>query len=137
MSYKKFYKDFDEKKFLKLMKEFDESVVIVEGARDKIAVKKLFKKIKVFVYSQKNFYEKLMKAKPKEVVILTDNDKEGRKIKKEIEERLRAENILVNNNLRKEFFEVFKISKVEELTSVLEKNDTILNILDLKELKYF
>ncbi|MGB9708161.1 MAG: toprim domain-containing protein [Candidatus Pacearchaeota archaeon] len=100
------------------------SVVIVEGAKDKQALEELgFQNITVL--HGRAFYKKIeeitamAKKFGKEVIILTDLDRKGRQFYIAIKKELAREGIKVNDKLRSLLLEE-KISHIEGLTTFIE-----------------
>ena len=126
---------FDEEKVVKLIKELNKRIIIVEGLKDEKALKQLVKTQLIRCNANPNSVSS--KIKGKEVVILTDFDEEGENLFKKIKTNLQANKIKVNESLRREFYNIFKIVKIEELTSLVKRNKQLYDILVRLELEHF
>ena len=126
---------FDEEKVVKLIKELSKRIIIVEGLKDEKALKQLVKTQLIRCNANPNSVSS--KIKGKEVVILTDFDEEGENLFKKIKTNLQANKIKVNESLRREFYNIFKIVKIEELTSLVKRNKQLYDILVRLELEHF
>lgn len=98
----------------------EEDFIIVEGQKDKKALEKLgFKKI---VAISGKSYDKLVDAlnrmNVKRTIILTDFDREGEKKYKQLLRTFEKNGIKTDPNTRNKFKQIFKIHKIEELSSV-------------------
>jgi DNA phosphorothioation-dependent restriction protein DptG len=103
---------------LALVEKEKDSLVIVEGKKDKKALEEIgFTNIIVL---DKPLYEVVEQVNDKRVILLTDLDKEGKllysKLKKEFDKR----GIVVNNKLRNLLFKT-ELRQIEGLTSYLKK----------------
>ena len=101
---------------LKLFKEIKDKAVIVEGKRDKEVLCSFgFKKILTI---NKGLYETAEKTKDKEVLILTDFDKEGKEIAKKLNIFLQSFGCKIDKENRRKIgfmFSKLRIKKTEEL----------------------
>jgi len=115
-----------EKYFDELLSEIenaksDDSLIIVEGKKDRIALENLgLKNIFVLNETSKSICEKIeeISGKAKEVVIMTDIDKEGKKIYFLMKKAFSQMNVRINNRIR-ELLIKLKISHVEGLDSFI------------------
>lgn len=103
---------------LSLIEKEKNSLVIVEGKKDKIALEELgFTNI---IILDKPLYEVVEQVNDKGVILLTDLDKEGKllysKLKKEFDRR----GIAIDNKLRNLLFKT-ELRQIEGLTSYLKK----------------
>lgn len=107
---------------LSLLEKLREKQVIVEGKRDKKVLYSLgLKKITTI---NKGIYETAEKVKDKEVLILTDFDKEGKQIAKKLNLFLLSLGCKVDKESRRKIglmFAKLRIKKIEELRGVLHE----------------
>jgi len=97
-------------------------LIIVEGKKDKAALEKFGIK-NIFVLNgplYKNIED--ISYKYKEVVILTDLDKEGRKLFSRLNSRLQERGIKVDNSFREFLFKETKLRQIEGIDSYIENN---------------
>lgn len=95
-------------------------LVIVEGINDKKALHSLgIKKIKTCKH--KAIYKLVEEISDKEVIILTDLDKEGKKLYSKLNHELNQRGIYINNKLRHFLFKNTKLRQIEGMDSYLEK----------------
>jgi len=95
-------------------------LIIVEGKKDKAALEKFGIK-NIFVLNgplYKNIEE--ISEKAKEVVILTDLDKEGRKLFSRFNSRLQERGIKVDNSFREFLFKETKLRQIEGIDSYIK-----------------
>lgn len=92
----------------------DKSLIIVEGKRDKIALNKLG--IENIYLINKPIYSLIdtLTEKNKEVIILTDLDKEGRKLYHKLKKGFQRNGVKINDKYRKYLFKC-KISHIQGL----------------------
>ena len=103
--------------FLKVKEEYLNEPVIVEGIKDKAALKQLgFKKI---IMTDKALYKVVEGITEKKVVILTDLDKTGKKIYYHLKKGLTDRGVVVDNKLRDLLFKT-ELRQVEGLTKYIE-----------------
>ena len=96
-------------------------VIIVEGNKDKIALEEFgIKKIIVLNKPIFKLCEELVKYK--EIVILTDLDKEGRRLYSKIKDNLTRNGIKVDDSFREFLFKNTELTQIEGLTSYLHNH---------------
>ncbi len=96
--------------------------VIVEGKKDKAALENLgFKKI---IILSKPLYAvvEIVVEKTKEVIILTDLDKEGKLLFAKLNSDLQSKGVTVRNRLRELLFKT-QLRQIEGLDNYLKRND--------------
>lgn len=109
------------KEFLEIqemLEEMKDFYVLVEGINDKIALQRQGLK-KIITINKRPIYlvaEDIAK-KTNQVIILTDFDKEGEKLKKRILSEASQFSVVEDKILRLTFFKKTKIRQVEELTN--------------------
>ena len=89
-------------------------IVVVEGEKDKIALKKLGVK-NVIAIARKPIFEFIeeIAEKNKEVIILTDLDDEGKKLYSKLKNGFQGCGIKVDNRFREDLFRNTHISQIE------------------------
>ncbi len=115
-----------EKYFDELLSEIENAksnsyLIIAEGKKDRAALENLgLKNIFVLNETSKSICEKIeeISGKAKEVVIMTDIDKEGKKIYFLMKKAFSQMNVKINNKIR-ELLIKLKISHVEGLDSFI------------------
>ncbi len=100
-------------------------LVIVEGIKDKKALKELgFRRIytvKKPIYAVvEDILKLLQKTKTKECLILTDLDREGRKIYAKLNSQLSQNGVKVNNMLRNFLFRYTPLRQIEGLNTYIK-----------------
>jgi 5S rRNA maturation endonuclease (ribonuclease M5) len=107
-------------KIQEFLSRLEDTLVLVEGLKDKEVLKKLGVK-NILEISGKPINTVTEQAAIKsEVVILTDYDKEGEKLCNVLEKLLRAEGVSVRLDLRKKFRSISKVTKIEELVNIAD-----------------
>ncbi|MCD6371592.1 MAG: toprim domain-containing protein [Candidatus Aenigmarchaeota archaeon] len=94
-------------------------VAIVEGKRDKEALK-LFGFDNIIEIGRTSIFSLKLNRRSK-FVILTDFDEEGRKKAKKLLLFLKKNGFDVDEEIRREFFKIFKVRKIEEVGSLVKK----------------
>ncbi len=93
--------------------------IIVEGKKDKICLNNLgFSKIFVLNGAIYAFSENFSK-KHKKAIVLTDLDKEGKKLYSSLKENLEKNHVKIDNNFRNFLFKNTKIRQIEGIISYL------------------
>lgn len=99
-------------------------LIIVEGKKDKAALEKLGVK-NVFPISRKPIYSFIEGIEAKEVIILTDMDRTGKRLYGIIKHNLQLKGIKVDNYFREYLFKNAKITQIEGLVHYLKKEGVI------------
>lgn len=99
-------------------------LIIVEGKKDKITLKRLGIK-DVISISRKPLYSFIESVNVKEVIILTDLDRTGKKIYSVLKHHLQAKGVKVDNYFREYLFKNSKITQIEGLFRYLKKKKII------------
>lgn len=117
-------KHMDEEKMENIIKDLTDQVIIVEGKRDKKALKSLGLK-DIIAINGRPLYEvaEIASNTKKEVVILTDFDKKGRQIEKKLRDLLQKHGKQSNSKLRWKVMALGK-NKIEDF-GVLHTPDNI------------
>ena len=95
-------------------------LIIVEGKKDKAALESLGIK-NIFVLNGPLYKNIEEISKHKEVVILTDLDKEGRKLFSRLNSRLQERGIKVDNSFREFLFKETKLRQIEGIDGYFRK----------------
>lgn len=113
--------------FLKKVRDKSENCyIIVEGKNDKKILEYIgFKN----VYTLYEIREILRKKKYDKAIILTDNDRKGKKIYKRIKDLLLSEDIVDDYIIRKKFFRKIRKSHIEDLKNEIEDIKFYINLL--------
>lgn len=106
-----------QKKFLEDLKKSD-TLILVEGKRDRKALEAagLNKIIEISGKTLEKVVD-ILKEKQSGVIILTDYDKEGIKQFKRLKSLSLSNEIKVYDDMRKKFKRIFRVNKIEELSS--------------------
>jgi 5S rRNA maturation endonuclease (ribonuclease M5) len=97
----------------------DDTLVIVEGKKDKAALKKLGIK-NILALNSKPLYKIIDKVDEKEVIILTDLDKTGKRLYSKLQHQLSQKGVKINNNFRNFLFRKTKLRQIEGIDSYLD-----------------
>ncbi|MBN2422523.1 toprim domain-containing protein [Candidatus Woesearchaeota archaeon] len=99
----------------------DGKIILVEGKKDKIALNKVGV-TNTHVLNKPLFEEvEAISKKHKEVIILTDLDKEGKKIYSKLNSKLGDFEVKIDNSFREFLFKNTKLRQIEGIYSYLEK----------------
>ncbi len=103
---------------LKQSKKF----ILVEGKKDKLALNSLG--INNIITINKPLYKltEEISEKTKECIILTDLDKEGKKLYHKLKHNLQKQGVIVDNKFREFLFKNTKLSNIEGINSYIEKS---------------
>lgn len=107
------------KEWLEKLKN-SKKLIIVEGKKDKIALEKLGVKNVVSI-SRKPIYVFVESIDAKEVIILTDLDKEGRKLYHVLKHNLQKKGVKIDYYFREYLFKNSKITQIEGLVHYFKK----------------
>lgn len=99
------------------------TIVIVEGKKDRIALHRLGIK-NIVELSKKPLFQIVeeIASSNKECIILTDLDKEGKQLYSKLNSNLQKNGVKVNNKFREFLFRNTKLRQIEGITSYLENN---------------
>jgi 5S rRNA maturation endonuclease (ribonuclease M5) len=104
--------------YIKTIKK-EKILVLVEGIKDKKALEGLgIKKIKMI--QRKPLYKVIDEINEKEVVILTDLDKEGKRLYSKLRSALQRKGVKINNEFRNFLFKT-ELRQIEGLTRHIKK----------------
>lgn len=109
--------------FIGLLKQ-SKKAIIVEGIKDKKALESLSIK-NIFVLNKKPIFEVVenLAKNNKEAIILTDLDKEGKKLYGKIFQELKRNRIKVDRYFREWLQKNTKLSHIEGLETYINKNN--------------
>ncbi len=112
----------DEEKLEKILRDLEDKVVVVEGKRDEKALKSLGVK-NIIAINGRPLYRvaEIASESEKEIVILTDFDKEGRAIEKRLKNLLQARGKHPNSKLRWKVMNLGK-NKIEDFGNLDSPN---------------
>lgn len=102
-----------------LITHLNENIVIVEGKRDVIALKKIGVKANVLTFEK--FTREKGIINEKDAVILTDFDEEGEVKKNIISSVLLEKGMVEHDEYRRKFKLLFGVKTIEEVPPVFEK----------------
>ena len=94
-------------------------LIIVEGSKDKITLEK-FGLTNIVVLNGKDIWNRLEGLTAKEVLILTDFDKQGKKLYGKITKDLEQLHISVDKQYREFFQKKTKLSQIEGIDTYIE-----------------
>ena len=104
--------------FLKLIEEYQDALVIVEGKEDKSALIKLgFTNI---ITLSTPLYKVVESVKTKKVIVLTDLDSEGKKLYSKLKHELGQRGVYIDDKLRNLLFKT-DLRQLEGLFTYLSK----------------
>ena len=95
-------------------------LIIVEGKKDKATLEKLGIG-NVVALSRKPLYSFIDSIDAKEVIILTDLDKTGKKLYSVLKHNLQAKGVKIDNYFREYLFRNSKLTQIEGLYHYLKK----------------
>ena len=101
--------------------KYSNTLIIVEGKKDKIALQKLGIS-NIIELNKKPLFEIVedIANSNDECIILTDLDKEGKQIYSKLNSNLQKNGVKVNNKFREFLFKKTKLRQIEGLDSYLE-----------------
>ena len=121
-----------QKIFQKLVKKSDKTIIIVEGKKDYLSLRKLGVKGKILCVkkSEKILFDILDQVQEKEVVLLVDFDEYGRTLATSVTRYLEKKRIKVNSIFWTRIGTLLKkdVKNIEGIPSYLEKLKNSLNI---------
>ena len=98
----------------------DNKLVIVEGVKDKRALANFgIKRVKTL--SRRALYKVVEEVKVKEVVILTDLDREGKRLYAKLKDNFSQRGVRVDDKFREFLFKETKLRQIEGLKRYLER----------------
>ncbi|MFP3131866.1 MAG: hypothetical protein RXQ77_00795 [Candidatus Nanopusillus sp.] len=117
--------------FLHRLREKKDSIIIVEGKRDKEVLKEVGFNNVYTIYELRKDDEVFLNYR--EAIILTDNDNKGRILYKYVRNLLESDGIIINDIERRKFFRYFRVREVEDLRKYIEEIKFYINYFENPE----
>lgn len=117
--------------FLHRLREKKDSIIVVEGKRDKEVLKEFGFNNVYTIYELRK--DEGIFLNYREAVILTDNDNKGRILYKYIRNLLESDGIIINDIERRRFFKYFRVREVEDLRKHIEEIKFYINYFENPE----
>jgi len=117
--------------FLYRLREKKDSIIIVEGKRDKEVLKEFGFNNVYTIYELRK--DDGIFLNYREAIILTDNDNKGRILYKYVKNLLESDGIIVNDVERRKFFKYFRVREVEDLRKHIEEIKFYINYFENPE----
>ena len=117
--------------FLHRLREKKDSIIIVEGKKDKEVLKEVGFNNVYTIYELRKADEVFLNYR--EAIILTDNDNKGRILYKYVRNLLESDGIIINDIERRKFFRYFRVRGVEDLRKYIEEIKFYINYFENPE----
>ncbi|MFP3317149.1 MAG: hypothetical protein RXN79_01945 [Candidatus Nanopusillus sp.] len=117
--------------FLHRLREKKDSIIIVEGKKDKEVLKEVGFNNVYTIYELRKDDEVFLNYR--EAIILTDNDNKGRILYKYVRNLLESDGIIINDIERRKFFRYFRVREVEDLRKYIEEIKFYINYFENPE----
>jgi len=117
--------------FLHRLREKKDSIIIVEGRRDKEVLKEFGFNNVYTIYELRKDNDIFLNYR--EAIILTDNDNKGRILYKYVRNLLESDGIIINDIERRKFFKYFRVREVEDLRKHIEEIKFYINYFENPE----
>ncbi|MFP3256530.1 MAG: hypothetical protein RXO36_01820 [Candidatus Nanopusillus acidilobi] len=117
--------------FLHRLKEKKDSIIIVEGKKDKEVLKEFGFNNVYTIYELRRYDGVFLNYK--EAIILTDNDNKGRILYKYVRNLLESDGIIINDIERRKFFKYFRVREVEDLRKHIDEIKFYINYFENPE----
>jgi 5S rRNA maturation endonuclease (ribonuclease M5) len=117
--------------FLHRLREKKDSIIVVEGKRDKEVLKEFGFNNVYTIYELRRDEEIFLNYR--EAIILTDNDNKGRILYKYVRNLLESDGIIINDIERRRFFKYFRVREVEDLRKHIEEIKFYINYFENPE----
>jgi 5S rRNA maturation endonuclease (ribonuclease M5) len=117
--------------FLHRLREKKDSIIVVEGKRDKEVLKEFGFNNVYAIYELRK--DEGIFLNYKEAIILTDNDNKGRILYKYVRNLLESDGIIINDIERRRFFKYFRVREVEDLRKHIEEIKFYINYFENPE----
>jgi len=117
--------------FLYRLREKKDSIIIVEGKKDKEVLKEVGFNNVYTIYELRKDDEVFLNYR--EAIILTDNDNKGRILYKYVRNLLESDGIIINDIERRKFFRYFRVRGVEDLRKYIEEIKFYINYFENPE----
>ena len=117
--------------FLYRLREKKDSIIVVEGRRDKEVLREFgFNNIYTIYELRK---DDGIFLNYREAIILTDNDNKGRILYKYVRNLLESDGVIINDIERRRFFKYFRVREVEDLRKHIEEIKFYINYFENPE----
>ena len=117
--------------FLHRLREKKDSIIIVEGKKDKEVLKEVGFNNVYTIYELRKDDKVFLNYR--EAIILTDNDNKGRILYKYLRNLLESDGIIINDIERRKFFRYFRVREVEDLRKYIEEIKFYINYFENPE----
>ena len=117
--------------FLHRLREKKDSIIIVEGKKDKEVLKEFGFNNVYTIYELRK--DDGIFLNYREAIILTDNDNKGRILYKYVRNLLESDGIIINDIERRRFFKYFRVREVEDLRKHIEEIKFYINYFENPE----
>ncbi|PVU71468.1 hypothetical protein DDW05_00965 [Candidatus Nanobsidianus stetteri] len=117
--------------FLHRLREKKDSLIVVEGKRDKEVLREFGFNNVYTIYELRK--DESVFLNYREAIILTDNDNKGRILYKYVRNLLESDGIIINDIERKRFFKYFKVREVEDLRKRIDEIKFYINYFENPE----
>jgi len=117
--------------FLHRLREKKDSIIVVEGKRDKEVLKEFGFNNVYTIYELRK--DEGIFLNYREAIILTDNDNKGRILYKYVRNLLESDGIIINDIERRRFFKYFRVREVEDLRKHIEEIKFYINYFENPE----
>ena len=117
--------------FLHRLREKKDSIIVVEGRRDKEVLMEFGFNNVYTIYELRK--DDGIFLNYREAIILTDNDNKGRILYKYVRNLLESDGIIINDIERRRFFKYFRVREVEDLRKYIEEIKFYINYFENPE----
>lgn len=97
----------------------EDNVILVEGKKDREALRKIGVRGKIIEISDQKLFELPQKISKREVIVLVDFDPRGKELVKECKRMLEAQGLRVDLSYRWELHKALGVNRMEELPKKL------------------
>ncbi|AMD29981.1 hypothetical protein Nps_02875 [Candidatus Nanopusillus acidilobi] len=117
--------------FLHRLREKKDSIIIVEGKKDKEVLKEFGFNNVYTLYELRRDDGVFLNYR--EAIILTDNDNKGRILYKYVRNLLESDGMIINDVERRKFFKYFRVREVEDLRKHIDEIKFYINYFENPE----
>jgi len=117
--------------FLYRLREKKDSIIVVEGRRDKEVLREFGFNNVYTIYELRK--DDGIFLNYREAIILTDNDNKGRILYKYVRNLLESDGVIINDIERRRFFKYFRVREVEDLRKHIEEIKFYINYFENPE----
>jgi len=117
--------------FLHRLREKKDSIIVVEGKRDKEVLREFGFNNVYTIYELRK--DDRIFLNYREAIILTDNDNKGRILYKYVRNLLESDGIIINDIERRRFFKYFRVREVEDLRKHIDEIKFYINYFENPE----